>query len=83
MPRDIDKRDDKKPVEKDYRYFGSLEQDADIIISMYRDDVYDKDSEELSILELNVMKSRDGDCGKVKLVALDPYCKFVDLVKKY
>lgn len=78
---DIIKRKDKRPYITDFKESLPLVYASDIVLLMYRDDCYNEDSEDKSILELTVAKNRDGDCIILKMVAIDPFCKFVDMAK--
>lgn len=62
----------------DLRESGSLEQDADIVAFLYRDDYYDQESEKKGIIEIIIAKQRNGPVGTVELVFLKQFNKFVD-----
>lgn len=68
-----------KPMLSDLRESGSIEQDADIVMFIYRDDYYNKDSEKKGIAEIIVAKQRNGPVGTVELVWLPDYTKFMNL----
>jgi len=63
----------------DLRESGSIEQDADIVMFIYRDDYYNPESEEQNVAELIIAKQRNGPVGTVKLAFLKEFTKFVDL----
>jgi replicative DNA helicase len=67
LSRTVEQRSDKRPMLSDLRDSGNLEQDADIVLFLYRDDYYSEDSDEQGIAELNVAKHRHGSTGAVKL----------------
>lgn len=75
LSRELEKRQDKRPQLSDLRDSGSLEQDADIVAFMYRDAVYNKDSEE-RLAEINVPKHRNGKTGKIDLIFNGELMKF-------
>jgi len=72
LSRDVEKREDKRPVLSDLRESGSIEQDADIVMALYRDDYYNKSKEETpdsnSLSELIILKHRNGPTGKIDLL---------------
>jgi replicative DNA helicase len=65
LNRDCDKRSDKRPLMSDLRESGSIEQDADVIIMLYRDEVYDKNTMMKGMAELIVRKNRHGSIGDI------------------
>lgn len=76
LNRAADAREDHKPVMSDLRESGAIEQDADVIMFIYRDDYYNKESEKPGIAEIIVAKQRNGSTGPVELVWLGKYTKF-------
>ncbi len=78
LNRAAETRSDKRPILSDLRESGSIEQDADSVMMLYRDDYYNKDSEEKNIAECNVVKNRHGEIGVVKLQWLPQYTTFAD-----
>jgi replicative DNA helicase len=69
LSRGVEKRDEKRPLMSDLRESGSIEQDADIIMMLYRDEYYNETTNEnRNVLEVDITKNRDGEVGKVKLL---------------
>jgi replicative DNA helicase len=81
LSRQPESRTDKRPMLADLRESGSIEQDADIVAFIYRDEVYDEDSPDKGIAELIVAKHRNGATGVVKLAFLDHLTKFANLAR--
>jgi replicative DNA helicase len=79
LNRSPDSRPDKRPIMSDLRESGAIEQDADMVMLIYRDDYYNDDSEEKGIAELNVAKHRNGPTDRVKLTFMGTYAKFGNL----
>ncbi len=67
----------------DIRESGSIEQDADIVAFLYRDDYYDKESENKNIIEIIIAKQRNGPVGTVSLAFVKEYNKFVNLERRF
>ena len=82
LSRGVEKRDDTRPLLSDLRESGSIEQDADIVIFLYRDDYYNKDSERKNVTEVILAKNRAGSIGTVDLAWLPSYTKFANLAKQ-
>jgi replicative DNA helicase len=83
LSRSVEQRQDKRPMLSDLRESGSIEQDADIVAFLYRDDYYDQNSEKKNIIEIIIAKQRNGPVGTVELVFLKNYNKFVNLDKSH
>ena len=78
LNRELEKRSDKRPLLSDLRESGALEQDADIILFIYRDEEYNKNSKDKGIAEILIRKHRNGKTGVIKLGFQGQYTKFVD-----
>jgi replicative DNA helicase len=79
LSRGVEQRQDKRPMMSDLRESGSIEQDADIVAFLYRDDYYDKESEKKNIIEIIIAKQRNGPVGTVELAFQKSFNKFVNL----
>jgi replicative DNA helicase len=82
LNREVEKRPNKRPNLSDLRESGSLEQDADVVIFIYRDELYKKDSPDKGIAEVRVAKQRNGPIGLVKLAYLAQFTKFENYIEQ-
>ena len=81
LSRQLEMRSDKRPMLADLRESGSIEQDADVVMFIYRDDVYNLDSPDRGTAEILVSKHRNGPTGMVRLAFLDHYTKFANMAR--
>ena len=83
LSRAAEQRPDHRPMLSDLRESGAIEQDADIVMFLYRDDYYNQDSEKKDIAEIIIAKHRGGSTGTVELLWLGSYTKFVNLERRF
>lgn len=83
LSRAVEQRPDHRPMLSDLRESGAIEQDADIVMFLYRDDYYNKESEKKDIAEVIIAKQRGGSTGTVELLWMGNYTKFVNLERRF
>ncbi|MCL0063439.1 replicative DNA helicase [Peptococcaceae bacterium] len=82
LSRAVEQRQNKRPIMPDLRESGSIEQDADVVMFIYRDEYYNPESEKAGIAEIIIAKQRNGPVGKVELGFIKECTKFVNLAKE-
>jgi replicative DNA helicase len=83
LSRGVEQRQNKRPMLSDLRDSGEIEQDADKILFLHRDDYYDKETENKNIIEVITAKNRNGSVGTVQLAFIKEYNKFLNLERRY
>ncbi|RHW05562.1 replicative DNA helicase [Bacillus cereus] len=83
LSRAVESRQDKRPLLSDLRENGQIEQDADLIAFLYREDYYDRETENKNITEIILAKQRNGPVGVVELAFIKEFSKFVNLERKF
>jgi replicative DNA helicase len=81
LSRGLEMRSDKRPLLADLRESGSLEQDADVVMFLYRDEVYNPESPDRGTAEIIVSKHRNGPTGVTQLAFLDHYTRFANMAR--
>ena len=83
LNRSVEKNPDKRPRLSDLRDSGKIEQDADQVIALYRDEYYNKDSQQQGVAEAIILKNRNGVTGTVRLGFEGQYSRFTNLVPNF
>ena len=81
MNRGLEQRSDKRPLLSDLRESGALEQDADVVLFLYRDEVYNPDSPDTGTAEVLIAKHRSGPLGVTRLAFLSHYTRFANMAR--
>ena len=83
LNRSVEQRTDKQPQMSDLRESGAIEQDADLIAFIYREEVYDPDTDKKGVALINVAKQRNGSIGQFNLTFLGRYTRFENWAPEY
>ena len=81
LSRACETRQDHRPMLSDLRESGAIEQDADVVMFLYRDDYYNKDTENPNVAEVIIAKQRNGPIGTINLVWMPEYTKFANMAR--
>jgi replicative DNA helicase len=81
LNRTVEQRTDRRPVMSDLRESGAIEQDADLILALYREEAYNQDTPEKGVAEVIVLKQRNGPIGRVKLRFGGEFTRFDNLAR--
>jgi len=81
LSRNLENRTDKRPVLADLRESGAIEQDADVVLFIYRDELYNPESADRGTAEVILSKHRNGPTGKTQLAFLDHYTRFANMAR--
>ena len=82
LSRQVESRGIKKPQLADLRESGAIEQDADVVMMMYREDYYEEDTDRVGVTDLYIRKHRNGPIGRVELMFKKEQMRFYDIEKK-